>query len=174
MVDLIKPSIKRLRRVFMWSDYKYVGPTDLSIIVKGICVTILPGDRIKKFFLPFFMKRYKEYLQLITESPIDTSSTPIQEVLVNTPTEQTIVNEEFIPTPIVDEPSVLDNVQTRDLQQKKSYPYIFKGRELNSALDVKTLLKEELQTLAIELGIPSDARVKELREKINTLLLKKK
>lgn len=173
LIDLVKPSIKRLRSVFMWSNYKYVGSKELSIIVKGICVTIMPGDKIKKFFLPFFLKQYKEDLQVIEEpvaafSPIET---PVMPPIVNTIVEQPEV-EEILPTPIIDE--VIDEPIAKEVKQEKKYPYIFKGKLLNSILDVKMLLKEELQTLAIELGLSSDAKVKQLRDKINTCLLKKR
>jgi hypothetical protein len=173
LVKLIKPSIKRLRSVFTMSNYKYVGSKELSIIVKGICTTVIPGDRIKKFFLPFFMKQYGEFLQIIDE-PITSVDIPT-EMIATTPTienkveklEPEIINEESIPTPIVEEEPV---VVTKEV--KKSYPYMFKGKLIKHGLDVKALLKEELQTLAIELGISSDKKVRELREKINLVLLK--
>lgn len=172
LIDLVKPSIKRLRSVFMWSNYKYVGSKELSIIVKGICVTIMPGDRIKKFFLPFFLKQYKEDLQVIDEPVV----TPSIEVATPTLTVDTIVEqpevEELVPTPIIEEG--IDEPIAKEVKQEKSYPYIFKGKALNNILDVKMLLKEELQTLAIELGLSSDAKVKQLRDKINTCLLKKR
>lgn len=191
MVDLIKPSIKRLRGVFMWSDYKYVGKESLSIIVKGICTTIMPGDRIKKFYLSFFMKQYRDKIELI-EEPITSVDIPMSmpaiESIITQPLEQGVIVEESIPTPILEEPVVTEStVETtseteasfiaqksfKKTVQKSTYPYMFKGKAVNHALDVKALLKEELQTLAIELGIPSDGKVRELRGKINELLIKK-
>lgn len=158
----------------MENSYQYIGTEVLTVVYRGMVTSILPDDIIKPFYVPFFKKVYPHLMKPITvsESPervndiIENEVTVINEIMFTPPLSNSVnsvnpevTEEEIIPTPII------------ELNKIKQYPYKFKDKVLNSIQDVKFLYKEEVQSLAIELGISSDGKKSILVNKINKVLL---
>ena len=125
------------------------------------------GDMIKKYFLPFFKKQYPQSLtdtsQLSeenTELDIPVEPLKVKEVVSQQESQNTFISDNFIPTPILD----VDNSNAR-------YPYKFNEHDLVSTLSLNLLYKEELQVLCQELGLSSTGRVRELRDRIDSVLI---
>ena len=155
------------------SDYKYIGKEKLCIIYGGINTMVLPGGTVKKFFLPFFRKKYPQYLAEINP----TSEIKITDTIPLVNTLKVVgdtccsdigicckTNESDtklkIPTPILTEE-----------QTVLKYPYTFKDHVLTNLDSLNRLYKEELQVLASELGMSSTGKKHELMDKINKLLV---
>ena len=190
LVNILEPSINKLKGVFMFSNYKYVGSEPLSIIVKGICTTIMPDEPLKLFFLPFFKKNYPERIKEIIEpeieiKPINVEPETVSEVIYE------FVSDELEKSPIYEIAKAVgkdtNESQTQHIKfdktnsestfsynnpiEVKKYPYKFQSKLLNSYSDIKSLFKEELQTLSMELGLPSEVGIAKLRSNVHNMLL---
>lgn len=152
------------------SSYQYIGTDVLTIVYRGMVTSVLPNDIIKPFYVPFFKKVYPNFMKPIfvneifeePEPVIDNEITAINEIMFAPPLSDSV---DITLTPISEEekPNIENKV--------KKYPYQFKDKILKSVQDVKFLYKEEVQSLAIELGISSDGKKSILVNKINKILL---
>ena len=134
---------------------------------------VLPGGTVKKFFLPFFKKRYPQHLVEVnptldiknTITPVNTlkvvGDTSCSDTGTCCKTNEMVEDTELkIPIPIL----------TKE-QPGLKYPYTFKDHVLTHVDSLNSLYKEELQVLASELGLSSTGKKHELMEKINKLLV---
>lgn len=157
----------------MSDTYQYIGTEVLTVVYGGMVTSILPQDIIKPFYVPFFKKVYPNLMKVIVNNETYDEVEPVIE------NEVTIINEILFAPPLA-EPVELPNPIINSDEEKpvvvseekiKKYPYQFKDKILKSVQDIKFLYKEEVQSLAIELGISSDGKKSILVNKINKLLL---
>ena len=170
MTFLTEPSIEKYKGVTMLTNFKYTGKEALSIVYGGIATTICPGDLVKSYFLPHLKKRYPECLTNMDQSPVVEEVKIVEEVIIPKghhdvedfyPEDEEIFTDELaIPTPILNQ----EQIDAR-------YPYKFKEHNIVNTESLKMLYKEELQVLAIELGLPSNGKKNELMKRVNKLLI---
>jgi hypothetical protein len=174
MSYLTEGSIKKYQEVIMDSNFIYTGKEALSIIYGGIATIIRPGENVKKFFLPHLKKRYPQFLSAINVIPIVEPEiiepevinpiSDLNEIILSQPLPS--IDEITIPTPILEE-------ATSKITEVKKYPYLYKDKLLSSSSDLKLLFKDELQTLALELGLSSEGKKAQLVNRLNTFFLTK-